>query len=187
MFEYVTLKELGLKIQLGHRHDGSPCSNPVWTRDDFSVIDINGRHLVSLAFCNCDNAAKAGNIVEQLLRFDLYPATDCEPNTVFTFGLIEHYHIQSLQGKVSMYDYYTSLERMTDNTGTQKIRDRYKAFMRVVAQWRHLKMLQRGGRGHDPSGVKGTQPGELAVRCPACPRPDINLPADWQSVDEDLK
>ncbi|EIW58987.1 uncharacterized protein TRAVEDRAFT_124302 [Trametes versicolor FP-101664 SS1] len=104
-----------------------------------------------------------------------------------TFSLIDHYHYQSLQGKISMYDYYTSLERMMDNTGTQKIRDRYKVFMRVVAQWRHLKMLQRAGRGHHPDGACGTKPGELVVRCPACPHPDINLPPDWDQVSDELK
>ncbi|KAI9061263.1 hypothetical protein FKP32DRAFT_1576322 [Trametes sanguinea] len=186
-FECSSLKALGLTVQLGHRHDGRPCSNPVRTRNDFTVIALNGCHEVSLAFCGCDKASAAGDSVQQLLRFDLYPATDCEPNTVFTFGLIEHYHIQSLQGKISMYDYYTSLERMTDNTGTTKIRDRYKAFMRVVAQWRHLKLLQRAGRGHDPSGVCGTKPGELAIRCPACPHVHINLPDNWETVSDDLK
>ncbi|KAI9070213.1 hypothetical protein FKP32DRAFT_1558354 [Trametes sanguinea] len=187
MFEHTSLKALGQVVQLGHRHEGQPCSNPIPARKDFSVIDLNGRHQICLWFCGCDNAAAAGDHAQQLLRFDLYPATDCEPNTVFTFALLEHYHIQSLQGKISMYDYYTSLERMTDNTGTEKLRDRYKAFMRVVAQWRHLKMLQRGGRGHDPSGVCGTQPGELAVRCPACPHPNINLPENWESISDDLK
>ncbi|KAI9061400.1 hypothetical protein FKP32DRAFT_1576075 [Trametes sanguinea] len=186
-YETTSLKTLGLTVQLGHRHDGRACSNPTKTRDDFTVIDLNGRHQVSLAFCGCDQAATAGDCVQQLLRFDLYPATDCEPNTVFTFNLIEHYHIQSLQGKISMYDYYTSLERMTDNTGTAKAVDRYKAFMRIVAQWRHLKMLQRAGRGHDPTGVCGTQPGELAVRCPACPHAHINLPDNWETVSDDLK
>ncbi|KAI9069581.1 hypothetical protein FKP32DRAFT_1608330 [Trametes sanguinea] len=186
-FEQTTLKELGQVIQLGHRHDGTACSNPLPVRSDFHVIDINGRHNIALAFCGCDNASKAGDHVQQLLRYDLYPATDCEPNTVFTIALLEHYHIQSLQGKISMYDYYRTLERMTDNTGTKKMQDRYKAFMRVVAQFRHLKMLQRGGRAHDPSGVQGTKPGELAVRCPACPHPGINLPPNWEDVSDDLK
>lgn len=187
MFENTTLRDLGLTIQLGHRDDGSQCACPIPARTDFTVIDLNGRHEVSIAFCGCDRAGEAGSIVQQLLRFDLYPATITDPNTVFTFSVIDHYHYQSLQGKISMYDYYTSLERMTDNTGTQKIRDRYKAFMRVVAQWRHLKMLQRAGRGHHPDGACGTKPGELAVRCPACPHPDINLPPDWDQVSDELK
>ena len=101
--------------------------------------------------------------------------------------MMEHYHIQSLQGKISMYDYYESLERMADNTGTYRVPARYKEFMRVATQWRHLKMLKRAGRGHDPTGVNGTRDGELAVRCPTCPRPDVNLPNDWQNAPKEFK
>ncbi len=148
---------------------------------------MNGRHNLRVNFCGCDRAADAGNLVQQLMRYDLYPATHVEPNTAFTFRLLEHYHVQSLQGKISMFDYYESLERLTDNTGTRKLQDRYKAFMRVVAQWRHLKMLKRGGRAHDPSGVAGTLPGQLAIGCPACPRPGINIPDNWDTISDDLK
>ncbi len=185
-FEDTTLKHLGLTIQLGHHHDRSPCSNPLPSRSDFTVIHTNGRHPVAVSLCGCDRAGDSGSVVQQLLRFDLWPATDCEPNSTFTFELLEQYHIQSLQGKISMYDYYTSLERLTDNTGTHKVQDRYKAFMHVVAQWRHLKLLKRAGRGHDPTGVEGTRPGELAVPCPACPRPDVNLPDNWDTISDDL-
>lgn len=47
-------------------------------------------------------------------------------------------------------------------------------------QWRHSKMLKRSGRGHHPEGVNGTKEGQLAVFCPACPQPDINLPMGWE-------
>jgi hypothetical protein len=60
--------------------------------------------------------------------------------------------------------------------------DRYEAFMRMVREWRHLKMLKRAGRGHDPSGVENTKRGECAVLCPACPQPNKNLPDDWQTA-----
>ncbi len=86
-----------------------------------------------------------------------------------------------------MYDSYESLEQLTDNTGTKVIQDRYKSFMRVVAQWRYLKRLKRAGRAHDPTGIAGTKQGELAVQCPACPHPDINLPPNWEDVSEDLQ
>lgn len=46
--------------------------------------------------------------------------------------------------------------------------------------WRHLRLLKRGGRAHDPTGVQGTASGELAVLCPACPHPNINLPSGWK-------
>ena len=121
------------------------------------------------------------------MRYELYPATHFEPNTAITFRMLEHYHIQSLQGKISMFDYYETLERLTDNTGTKKLNSRYKEFMRIVTQWRHLKALKRAGRGHDPTGVEGTKPGELALLCPACPRPGVNLPDNWDTVSDDLK
>ncbi|KAJ2912610.1 hypothetical protein MD484_g7802, partial [Candolleomyces efflorescens] len=80
------------------------------------------------------------------------------------------------------YEFIKALERRTDNTGTVPVPDRYKAWLRMVREWRHVRLLKRMGRGHDPSGVAGTSPGELAVLCPACPYPDINLPGDYDQL-----
>jgi hypothetical protein len=52
----------------------------------------------------------------------------------------------------------------------------------MVREWRNLKMLKRGGRGHELSGVEGTKSGELALTCPACPQPNINLPQGWENT-----
>lgn len=54
--------------------------------------------------------------------------------------------------------------------------------LRMVREWRHLKMLLRAGRGNDPAGVKSTKRGELAVLCPACPQPGLNLPDGWEDA-----
>lgn len=59
--------------------------------------------------------------------------------------------------------------------------------MRIMREWQNLKMLKRAGRGHTQSGVKGTQAGELALMCPACPHPGINLPPDWMYCPDDIK
>jgi hypothetical protein len=56
--------------------------------------------------------------------------------------------------------------------------------MVMVREWRHLKMLKRSGRGHDPAGVEATKEGQLAVLCPACPQPDKNLPRNWEDAGE---
>lgn len=48
-------------------------------------------------------------------------------------------------------------------------------------------MLKKAGRGHEPGGVDGTQPGELCTRCPACPRPGYNIPDNWETVSDELK
>jgi hypothetical protein len=52
----------------------------------------------------------------------------------------------------------------------------------MIREWRYLKMLKRAGRGHDPAGVQATKAGELAVLCPACPQPGINLPEGWEKA-----
>ena len=66
----------------------------------------------------------------------------------------------------------------------QIMQDRYHAFMRMVREWQHVRLLKRMGRGHAKSGVRGTKEGDCAVICPACPIPSINLPLDWQERPE---
>ena len=42
-------------------------------------------------------------------------------------------------------------------------------------------MLKQSGHGRDPEGAAATLLGELAIKCPACPHPDHNLPLNWNS------
>lgn len=51
--------------------------------------------------------------------------------------------------------------------------------MLVIRQWRAFKMLMDNGKMTNVS----LKNGELAVQCPACPRPDYNLPLDWRTRD----
>ncbi|THV01172.1 hypothetical protein K435DRAFT_818118 [Dendrothele bispora CBS 962.96] len=93
----------------------------------------------------------------------------------------------TLSGKITCFDYYKALERLTDNTG-QKLPNRYPTVLRVVRQWRNLRMLRRGGRGNDGDwDISKTQAGELAVACIACPQPGINLPSDWHDTPAEIK
>ncbi|KAG2139069.1 hypothetical protein DEU56DRAFT_755762 [Suillus clintonianus] len=64
---------------------------------------------------------------------------------------------------------WQTLARLTNNTGVNPPKDRYNALLRMVKEWRHLTLLKRSGRGHDPGGVEATQHGACAVLCPACP------------------
>jgi len=84
-----------------------------------------------------------------------------------------------------VYDFYRALERMSDNTGLAVPKDRYKGLMRMLNQWRQLKRLKRAGRGHAVDGIAGTAQGELAVKCPSCPWPGINLTAGWEDAPEE--
>ena len=53
--------------------------------------------------------------------------------------------------------------------------------------WQHLKMLKQAGCGQDPSGAEGTQEGELAIECPACPHPGHNLPDGWENAPPEIQ
>jgi hypothetical protein len=51
--------------------------------------------------------------------------------------------------------------------------------MRVSREWRDLQTRKRFGYGHDLDKVPGS--GDLALFCPACPQPGINLPEGWEN------
>ena len=57
----------------------------------------------------------------------------------------------------------------------------------MIREWRHIQLLKRAGRSHEEGGVKATKAGELVTRCPACPRPGINMPDNWQEMSDELK
>ncbi|KAG1792555.1 hypothetical protein EV424DRAFT_1475756 [Suillus variegatus] len=178
-FERVTLKALGLRIQLGHP-PGQTCPNPRRAfNDDFVVMDSHGIHEVFLDFCDCADAIAH---VQQLLRVSWFPSTTADPKTAATFRLLEEFHLLSFESKVSAYEFYNALVRRTDNTGLVPPKGRYESFMRMIREWRHLSMLKRSGRGHDPKGVDATGEGDCAVLCPACPHPGKNLPDNWKNT-----
>ncbi|KAG5223526.1 CxC2 domain-containing protein [Salix suchowensis] len=173
------LKSLGLRIQLGHPH-GERCVNPQPAFDDtFTIVDSASVHEVSLDFCGCETAKLP---IIQLLRHCLFPATSVAPRSAATFAALDHFHMLSLEGKLSAFEFWRALARTTDKTEINPPPDRYEALLRMMREWRHLLLLKRGGRCNDPAGPSGTAPGELALKCPACPHPNINLPMDWETA-----
>ncbi|THU79838.1 hypothetical protein K435DRAFT_696936, partial [Dendrothele bispora CBS 962.96] len=177
-FSRDTLRNLGFVLSLGHPTGQiCPCASLAVTKT-LVVLDMTGVHTVEILYF------QAQDEVRQLLRSRLYPATQSTPRTAATFRLLEHFHILSFVSKASVRDYYASLERMTDNTSSVNVLDRYRELLRMVREWRLLKLLKRHGRGHEESGYKGTKRGECVVRCAACPIPEVNLPPGWRLVSK---
>lgn len=102
---------MGLRVQLGH--NGARCIYPKEGHKDFTVIHTNGLHYVGVAFCNCDDRFP---MRQQLLRLQWFPATVHYPQTCATFSVLRQFHIITLTGKLSAYEYYRALEHLTDNT-----------------------------------------------------------------------
>ncbi|KAG1887842.1 hypothetical protein F4604DRAFT_1570510, partial [Suillus subluteus] len=113
-FKCVTLKALGLQIQLGHA-PGQVCPNPHHAfNDDFIAMDSHGIHEVSLDFCDCTDAITH---IQQLLHISWFPSMTADPKTAAMFRLLEEFHILSFESKVLAYEFYNALAQRTNNTG----------------------------------------------------------------------
>ncbi|KDQ26060.1 hypothetical protein PLEOSDRAFT_169869 [Pleurotus ostreatus PC15] len=179
------IPDLGLSIQLGHPLD-LECVNPEPGHKSFTVIHNNGVHMVNVQFCNCEQ--RVSHRI-QILRANWWPASVHYPRTCATVEVLKTYHVLTLSGKISCWEYYQSLERMTDNCGInipnasfKSILTRYKSFFLMVRQFRTERMFKHGGRGSIEGLMADTGEGQLALKCPACPEPGVNLPEGWQAA-----
>ncbi|KAF6741636.1 hypothetical protein DFP72DRAFT_861793 [Ephemerocybe angulata] len=185
-FVKTPLKSLGLRMQLGHsRGEVCPLPDTAWG-DDFVIIDVDGVHTLGVDYCACGGSSK--DQVSQLLERRLYPATTVNPKSAATFRVLEMFELLQYESKVSPYELYNTLSRLTDNTGIVEVKDRYPSFLRMVHEWRHLKLLKRTMRGHDPVRTAAeTKEGECALLCPPCPHPKINMPEGWEDEPEETR
>lgn len=121
-FEKVSLKSMGFRVQLGHPC-GSRCPLPqqAWG-DDFLVIDVDAVHTLSVNYCGC--GATSNSQVQQLLERRWYPATVENPKTAASFRVLELFEILQYESKVSPFELWKALSRLTDNTGLAVVKVR---------------------------------------------------------------
>ncbi|KAJ7490197.1 hypothetical protein B0H11DRAFT_2229118 [Mycena galericulata] len=185
--------EPGLRYQIGHP-PGEECD----FRDGphrFVILDNNAIHEINVDMCGCIGAPP---VIDQLLNIGWFPATVKDPETCATLSLLRRFHTLNLQGRVPAYDFYNSLEVLSDRAGMRDVPDRREQFTLMAREYRHLQMCKRAGRGHDGAGVPrapgsaelvygidATQPGELTIPCRACPIPGVNLPDGWEDAPLD--
>ena len=112
----------------------------------------------------------------------LYHSTTARTRTAFTFRVLEDFDLSNLEGKVTALKYYDKLKRLTFNAFPHMVPDRYRELMRALRQWRDLAARRRAGLPFE-SG-ESLKPGGLALFCPACPQPGVNLPEGWEKDSE---
>ncbi|KAJ7796830.1 hypothetical protein B0H13DRAFT_2245360 [Mycena leptocephala] len=88
-----TLRDLGLRYQIGHR-PGERCR--------FVHLTPRVKGFVVLH----------DNSIHQLLNIGWYPATQEEPATAASLSLLRRFHLLNLQAKVAAYDFYNTLHRL---------------------------------------------------------------------------
>jgi hypothetical protein len=114
-FKNTDLYSLGLSLQLGHTY-GEPCLHPQLGDSNFLVIHTNGIHRVRIKFCDCP-CVDPVPFNRQLLQAGWWPGSLKKPKTCATLAVLTHFHKQTLQGKLSAFDFYRALELETDNSG----------------------------------------------------------------------
>ncbi|KAK0491901.1 hypothetical protein EDD18DRAFT_1109315 [Armillaria luteobubalina] len=171
-FDKVPLRNLGMCYQVGHLiGEACPHPHPAFG-NHFTIIDMNGIHNVALNFCSC---MREHPLAAQLQHAWLFPATGIEPCTAVTMAALEQFQMLTFMGKISAYEYYYSLARLTDNTNTKTPSDNYDAFVWIVHEWSFIWQLKQAGIGNDPGGWKSAKLASCAVECLACPWLGVNI------------
>ncbi|KAG1721504.1 uncharacterized protein EDB91DRAFT_1240303 [Suillus paluster] len=179
-YETTTLQAQGYIMYLGH--GGEPCPNlshqpdpspwedlgsmeDVFAQEEgdtindtqlgvsnLVIVHSTGVYSHSVSWCQCPGAEKAHHL--DLMKAMLFPASLTCPQSAFTFDVLDNFLIDALECKTSAMSFYQKLRRFTNNAFPDKIPDQYRELMRV--SW------------------------DLALYCPACPQPGINLPTSWR-------
>ncbi|KAG1829901.1 hypothetical protein F4604DRAFT_1695707 [Suillus subluteus] len=134
-----------------------------------TIVDKSRVHTHIVKYCTCPEAAAADI---QLFEMGLFLASFLEPKTTFTFDALHDFLLDNLECGTSAMNYCSKLRRMTTSVFPHLVLDRYRELMRVARQWRKLNLMRWNGFGHQD---KQATPSDLALFCPACPQPGINV------------
>ncbi|KAI9446284.1 hypothetical protein H4582DRAFT_1804475 [Lactarius indigo] len=142
-----------------------------------TVVNQTGVFDMDVLFCICPNA---GANDEQLLQAGIFPSTFKQIETAFTFSVLDDFLADNLECKTTAQQYYSKLQSITNRMFPDHVPNLYKQLLRASRQWRDLKNRIESGLGHQHTGTSANE-GSMAIFCPACPQPGINLPDDWRT------
>ena len=106
-FVEVSLKSLGLKVQLNHA--SMYCESPILCHATFLIIHTNGIHKVAIQYCGCSHTIDPHI---QLLHQGFYPTSQQIIKTCATFTLLDLLHKLALTSKASTYNFYHALKKL---------------------------------------------------------------------------
>lgn len=141
------------------------------------VVHPNGIHHIALITCEC---RLGDNVPLDLMAMRLVPASFERIRTLFSADVLDYFRLSNLEMKASAYQFYQLLRRITMPMAPGDVVNLYNEFRRMSRIWRWMKKLKWAGFGHHKRDTDDLQAGELALYCPACPQPGINLPDDWK-------
>jgi hypothetical protein len=142
------------------------------------VVHSNGLHHIAMINCLCHG--------EDVLPLDLFasqllPASLKRIKTLFTAQVLDTFRLSNLELKASAYQFYQLLRRLTNPIAPGEVINLYREFRRMSRLWRWMKKLKWAGYAGTQKNIKEVGSGELAIYCPACPQPGINIPNNWMN------
>ena len=164
------------------------------SQDTLVIAHINGFFHHRIQWC-----AFLGSPPHHIQQFGhgLFSASVIHPKTAFTFDVLDHFYMDAMECKMAGLSFFQKLRRFTNNAAPASVpvglhhpslslvswmmgsvQNHYRELLHVSCQWWNLQALKRFGFGHGQSRDPG--PGDLALFCPACPQPGINLPEGWE-------
>ena len=82
--------------------------------EDVVVVIIHSTGIFRHKVCWCSCTGPRDHHL-QLLRYRLFPASLTRPRTAFTFDVLDHFHIDSMDCKTAAMSFFAKLRRFTDN------------------------------------------------------------------------
>lgn len=141
------------------------------------VVHVNAIHHLAMVSCECRGN---GTLPLDLMARRMAPASFDRIRTLFSGQLLDYFRLCNLELKASAYQFYQLLRRMTLPTAPAEVVNLYNEFRRMTRLWRWMKKLKWSGFGHHKRDPNNVANGELAVYCPACPQPGVNIPPNWK-------
>ncbi|KAG2137902.1 uncharacterized protein EDB93DRAFT_1106518 [Suillus bovinus] len=151
------------------------------------IIDKSGVHRLEVRCCDCPNTM---SLDIQMFRHGFFPASFNKPKTVFTFRVLDNFLLDNLECSTSAMNYYSKLRNYISPSSKGHYidkalgKDRYRELMRVARQWRQLKTMKWHGFGHRSNAPNAR---DLALFCPTCPQPGINISLSGNETLDDWK
>jgi hypothetical protein len=114
------LHSLGISLHLGHGggvcHHNQDVFDASYTSAEYDsilfVVHSNGIHQRRFRYCRCPGAP---DHALQLLQHHLFPSTFKQPQTVFTFDVLDNFYIDAMECKTSAGSFYSKLRRFTSS------------------------------------------------------------------------
>lgn len=141
------------------------------------VVHTNGIHNLAMISCEC----RGHDMLPcDLLASRLLPASFQKIRTLFTAQVLDLFRLSNLELKASAYQFYHLLQRFTCPSAPAEVDNLYREFRRMSWLWRWMKKLKWAGYISQRIPVADIGPGKLAIYCPACPQPGINVAESWR-------